>query len=214
MIHRRYTSLALLLSGLFCLAPAVFAAPAGLPLAKPEEVGMSSERLARIRPAMQRYIDAQLVPGTVTIIARRGKVVHFEVQGFMDVEQRTPMREDAIFRIASMSKPITSVALMMLWEEGRFQLSDPVSKYLPEFSNQQVSTTGDAGGASGELVPVKRPATIRDMLTHTAGMANNYIGNTEFYQRETAVRDDDDMDSYIKRLASLPLNYQPGTAWQ
>ena len=214
MINRRCMLPALLFAGLFSLAPVVFAAPAGLPLATPEEVGMSSARLARIKPAMQRYIDAQLVPGTVTIIARRGKVVHFEAQGFMDVDQQTPMRGDAIFRIASMSKPITSVALMMLWEEGKFQLNDPVSKYLPEFENQRVSTTSDASGATGELVPVKRPATIRDMLTHTAGMANNYIGNTEFYQRETAVLADDDMDSYIKRLASLPLNYQPGSAWQ
>ena len=214
MNDRRSTSWVLLIVGLIFMPAQTWAAAAGLPRASPESVGMSSERLARIRPAMQRYIDAQLVPGTVTIIARRGKVVHFEALGFMDVEQATPMREDAIFRIASMSKPVTSVALMMLWEEGKFQLNDPVSKYLPEFSDQRVSTTSDASGATGELVALKRPATVRDMLTHTAGMANNYIGNTEFYRRETAVRADDDMDAYIKRLARLPLNYQPGTAWQ
>ena len=214
MNDRRSTSWVLLIAGLIFMPAQTWAAAAGLPRASPESVGMSSERLARIRPAMQRYIDAQLVPGTVTIIARRGKVVHFEALGFMDVEHATPMREDAIFRIASMSKPVTSVALMMLWEEGKFQLNDPVSKYLPEFSDQRVSTTSDASGATGELVALKRPATVRDMLTHTAGMANNYIGNTEFYRRETAVRADDDMDAYIKRLARLPLNYQPGTAWQ
>jgi len=214
MRHQRCTRSKRLLFSLLLLPASVFGAPAGLPLAKPEEVGMSSERLARIRPAMQRYIDAELVPGTVTMIARKGKVVHFEAQGYMDLEQGTLMREDAIFRIASMSKPITSVALMMLWEEGKFQLNDPVSKYLPEFGDQRVSTTGDASGATGDLVPVKRPATIRDMLTHTAGMANSYIGNTDFYRRESQVREDDDLDSYVKRLASLPLNYQPGTAWQ
>lgn len=114
MNDRRSTSWVLLIVGLILMPAQVWAAAAGLPLASPESVGMSSERLARIMPAMQRYIDAQLVPGTVTIIARRGKVVHFEAQGFMDVEQATPMREDAIFRIASMSKPVTSVALMML----------------------------------------------------------------------------------------------------
>lgn len=186
----------------------------GLKTTKAERVGMSSERLERIRPAMQRYIDEGLVPGTVTLVARHGKVVHFEAQGFMDVDAKTPMRKDAIFRIASMTKPITSVALMMLWEQGKFQLRDPVSKFLPEFTDQKVSTTSDASGKSGELVDVKRPATIRDMLTHTAGLANSYRGNTDYYSKEASVRPEDTHDSYIKRLASLPLNYQPGEQWQ
>ena len=108
----------------------------GLPMSDPEAVGMSAERLARIGPAMQKYIDAELVPGVVTLIARKGKVVHFESQGFMDIDSGKPMRPDAIFRIASMTKPITSVALMMLWEEGHFQLRDPVSKFIPEFADQ------------------------------------------------------------------------------
>ncbi|GAB1265001.1 serine hydrolase domain-containing protein [Aurantivibrio infirmus] len=186
----------------------------GLKTTKPERVGMSSERLERIRPAMQRYIDEGLVPGTVTLVARHGKVVHFEAQGFMDVDAKTPMRKDAMFRIASMTKPITSVALMMLWEEGKFQLRDPVSKFLPEFANQKVSTTSDASGETGELVDVKRPATIRDMLTHTAGLANSYRGNVDYYTEHASVTAADTHDSYIKRLASLPLNYQPGEQWQ
>ncbi len=186
----------------------------GLKTTKPERVGMSSERLERIRPAMQRYIDEGLVPGTVTLVARHGKVVHFEAQGFMDVDAKTPMRKDAMFRIASMTKPITSVALMMLWEEGKFQLRDPVSKFLPEFANQKVSTTSDASGETGELVDVKRPATIRDMLTHTAGLANSYRGNVDYYTEHASVTAEDTHDSYIKRLASLPLNYQPGEQWQ
>ena len=123
---------------------------------------------------MQKYIDAELVPGVVTLVARKGKVVHFESQGFMDIDSGKPMRPDAIFRIASMTKPITSVALMMLWEEGHFQLRDPVSKFIPEFADQMVSTTSDASGESGGLMPVNRPSTIRDMLTHTAGLANSY----------------------------------------
>jgi CubicO group peptidase (beta-lactamase class C family) len=190
------------------------AADAGLPTTKPERVGMSTERLQRIEPIMQRYIDDELVAGTVTMIARKGKIVHFEANGYMDAESKTPMRKDAIFRIASMTKPVASVALMMLWEEGKFQLNDHVHKFLPEFKNQKVSTTSDASGKTGELVPVKRAATIRQMLTHTAGLANAYIGNTQAYREMTRVRPDDNLETLIKRIASMPLNYEPGTAWQ
>jgi CubicO group peptidase (beta-lactamase class C family) len=175
---------------------------------------MDSRRLERIAPAMQRYIDDGLVPGTVTAIMRRGTLVYFEVQGDMDVAAGTPMRPDTIFRIASMTKPITSAALMMLWERGAFQLRDPVSKFLPEFADAMVSTTGDASGQTGALVPVERPIQIRDMLTHTAGLANSYVGNTAFYQESMAARPDDDLEAYTQRLAALPLNYQPGSAWQ
>jgi CubicO group peptidase (beta-lactamase class C family) len=175
---------------------------------------MSSERLARIGPVMQKYIDDRLVPGTITAIVRKGQLVHLEARGNMDAEQGVAMREDALFRIASMTKPITSVALMMLWEEGRFQLNDPVARYLPEFADMQVSTTADASGKTGERVPALRPITVRDLLLHTAGLANNYVGNTEYYQEVMTARPDDDLDTYVKRLASLPLNYQPGTAWQ
>ena len=113
-----------------------------IPTGKPESVGMSSERLARISGVMQSYIDKRLVPGTITAVARRGKLVHLETLGMMDVANQRPMREDAIFRIASMTKPITSAALMQLWEQGRFQLRDPVAKFLPEFADPMVSTTG------------------------------------------------------------------------
>ncbi len=186
----------------------------GLPLATPEEVGMSSERLARIGSVMQRYIDYRQVPGTVTLIARRGRVVHFEARGFMDIESGEPMRKDALFRIASMTKPITSVALMMLWEQGKFQLHDPVSKFIPAFAHPQVSTTSDASGVTGRLLPASREATIRDMLTHTAGLANNYRGNTRFYVSRSAIRPDDTLESYINRIGALPLNYNPGEEWQ
>ena len=186
----------------------------GMPAASARSVGMSAERLDRIGPAMQQYIDAGLVPGTVTLVARRGKVVHFEARGYMDVQSGKPMRKDAIFRIASMTKPITSVALMMLWEEGKFQLRDPVSKFIPEFADQKVSTTADASGETGELVDAKRQATIRDMFTHTAGLANSYIGNGEYYREHMRRLPDDTLEKYIARLAALPLNYHPGEAWQ
>jgi CubicO group peptidase (beta-lactamase class C family) len=124
------------------------------------------------------------------------------------------MRDDAVFRIASMTKPITSVALMMLWERGAFQLRDPVARYLPEFAEVRVSTTADASGETGELIAPARPMQVRDLLTHTAGLANSYIGNTDHYQAAMAARPDDDLERYIARLAALPLNYHPGEAWQ
>ena len=187
---------------------------AELPRAQPDTAGMSSERLARIAPAMQRYIDAQLTPGVITAVMRHGKLVHFESQGLMDVTTGKPMREDAIFRIASMTKPIASTALMMLWEEGHFQLRDPVSKFIPEFADTKVSTTADASGKSGQLVSPKRPIQIRDMLTHTAGLANSYRGNVSAYRQAMSEPRPTSNAEQIRRLAKLPLNYHPGEEWQ
>lgn len=180
--------------------------------AKPSSVGMSADRLARIKPAMQRYIDNGLTPGVITAIMRKGKLVHLEIQGDMDVKSQEAMREDAIFRIASMTKPITSVALMMLWEEGHFQLRDPVAKFIPAFADVKVSTTADASGATGELIEPARAVTIRDMLTHTAGLANNYRGNVDAYR--SATQGATDNADLVGRLAALPLNYHPGEEWQ
>ena len=112
----------------------------------PEDQGFSEERLKRIAPVMQKYIDQDLTPGVLTAIMRNEKIVYLQTQGFMDVKEEKPLREDTIFRIASMTKPIASVALMMLWEEGHFQLNDPVSKFIPAFSETKVSTTSDASG--------------------------------------------------------------------
>jgi CubicO group peptidase (beta-lactamase class C family) len=187
---------------------------AELPRAQPDTAGMSSVRLARIVPAMQRYIDAQLTPGVITAVMRHGKLVHFESQGLMDVATGKPMREDAIFRIASMTKPIASTALMMLWEEGHFQLRDPVSKFIPAFADTKVSTTADASGESGQLVSPKRPIQIRDMLTHTAGLANSYRGNVSAYRQAMSEPRPTSNTEQIRRLAKLPLNYHPGEEWQ
>ncbi len=118
----------------------------GVPAGKPEDAGMSSERLRRIHEAMQRHIDAGEISGAVTLVARRGHVVHFEAHGLMDLESKRPMQKDAIFRIASMSKPITGVAVMMMLEEGKLRLSDPVSKFLPEFKRRQSGRTLRRGG--------------------------------------------------------------------
>ena len=184
-----------------------------IPTETPESVGMSTARLARIEPAMQRYIDESLTPGVITAILRKGKLVHFSALGDMDVGAGKAMQDDTIFRIASMTKPITSVALMMLWEQGHFQLRDPVAKFIPEFADVKVKIPGQVNGSAETLEPLQRPIQIRDMLTHTAGLANNYIGDVETYRAtfRTPPRDNAEL---VSKLAGLPLNYQPGTQWQ
>src|SRR5262245_58331765 len=191
----------------------------GLPTAKPEDVGMSSERLGRIRTAMQRYVDRGLVPGVVTLVARRGRVVQFDAIGFRDVEAKAPMTTDTIFRIASMTKPIASVALMMLYEEGHFLLSDPISKFLPEFAEMkvaQIAPPNERVSAPYKPVPAARPITIKHVLTHTAGFPNSYRGITQSEFSRTYQRKDpnETMDDVVKRLAQMPLNFHPGDAWE
>lgn len=148
-----------------------------LPFTKPEEVGFSSERLARIRPALQKFIDQQKVPNLVTMIARDGKVVHFDAQGYTDFDSKRPATKDTIFRLYSNSKPITGVATMILYEEGRLNLDDPVSKYLPAFKNPRVRVPDTTEGATINppsmipTVPARRGITIRDCLRNTTGLA-------------------------------------------
>ena len=191
----------------------------GLPMADPESVGMSSERLERVGTAMQRYIDDDLVPGTVTLIARRGKIVHYEARGERWVEEGEAMEGDTIFRIASMTKPIASVALMTLFEEGHFLLTDPISKWLPEFTNMQVAipTQGDGLAPTYRLEAAKRPITVKHVLTHTAGFANSYRGaHTRPLYLEASRRqsDKETIADFVKRLATVPLNYHPGDKWE
>ena len=190
-----------------------------LPQARPEEVGMSAERLGRIRVAMQRYVDRKEVPGVVTLVARRGRVVHFEAVGYRDAEAKAPMTTDVIFRIASMTKPIASVALMMLFEEGHFLLSNPVSRWLPEFAEMkvaQLSPSGERVETPFKLIPAARPITIRHLLTHTAGLPNSYRGLTqpEFTKVYASQSPNETVGDRIRRLAKLPLNFQPSEAWE
>src|SRR5881409_4152421 len=144
-----------------------------LPTATPEEVGLSRERLARIAPALSRQIEARSFPGAVAIVARKGRVAYFEAIGQLDPKTGTPMSKDAIFRLYSMTKPFTSVAAMILVEEGRLVLSDPVSKFLPQLANLQVSVPRfdpDTGKAVYALVPAERQMTIQDLLRHTSDL--------------------------------------------
>ena len=194
-------------------------ARSGLPTARPEEVGMSSERLARIRAGMQRYVDRGMVPGVVMLVARRGRVVYFDAIGYRDIEAKAPMTTDTIFRIASMTKPIASVALMTLYEEGHFLLSDPISKFLPEFSNMKVAQAvpaAEANGAPYKLVPAKNPITFKHVLTHTAGFPNSYRGITREEYEKTYPRKNpnETIADAVKRLAGMPLNFNPGEAWE
>ena len=194
-------------------------AAASLPKSNPEQSGLSTERLQRVHALMQRYIESGDIAGAVTLVARRGHMVHLEAQGVMDLESKKPMRADSIFRLASMTKPITSLAVMMLHEEGRFLLNDPVSKFLPEFKNPKVAVANAPNERAAEgfkLVPANREITIRDLLTHTAGLPSGTGGPTMDLARKLAQtrKPDDTLSSYIPRLAALPLNFQPGTAWE
>jgi CubicO group peptidase (beta-lactamase class C family) len=194
------------LSNLLLISTLLFAGtvPKG---AKPEDVGMSSERLRRIHEAMLRHIDAGEISGAVTLVARRGRIVNFEAHGLMDLESKRPMQTDAIFRIASMSKPITGVAVMMMLEEGKLRLNDPVSKFLPEFKDSKVAVPH---GKDFYIVPADRDLTIRDLLTHTNGLMTGGPGSKAGPPRMT---EGDTLATYIPRLATVPLDFQPGTQW-
>lgn len=183
-------------------------------LVSPEEVGFSSQRLARINTKMQHYIDEHKLAGITSLIARRGKVVHFEKFGMADIDAGTPMAADTIFRIYSMTKPITSVAALMLFEEGALRLNDPVATYLPEFKETKVL------GPDGKLVPMARPMTIRDLLTHTAGLSYGFDGNfgiDQLYSQHVwgpmAANPGPTLAEWIGSIARQPLYFQPGTRY-
>jgi len=188
-----------------------------LPVAKPESVGLSSERLERIAAAVQRKVDDKRIAGAVTLVVRHGKVAWFKSQGMMDREAAKPMQPDAMFRICSMTKPITSVAVMILYEEGRFLLDDPVSKYLPEFKNPKVLVKP----ASGEpySIPANKEITIRDLLRHTSGITYNWNGDLGPMYETAGVASgllqyDGTIGDSVKNLARLPLLFNPGDRFE
>ena len=180
----------------------------------PEEVGLSSERLARIRPAVGKHVADDKIAGAVTLVARRGEVVHLECLGLMDRESNKSMQPDTIFRIYSMTKPITCAALMMLYEQGRFQLFDPVSKFIPAFNELKVYESG--AGSDIKLVDLQRPVTVRDLLTHTSGLTYHWLeyGHVEEMYRERRVESLKPLSDFVTGLLELPLAFQPGAAWR
>jgi CubicO group peptidase (beta-lactamase class C family) len=181
-----------------------------LPTAKPEQVGLSSDGLNQIKPLINRYIDENKLPGVIGMIARHGKVVCFEKYGMMGVDK--PMQLDAIFRIASMTKPITSVAVMILYEEGHFQLNDSVAKYIPEFKDLKVFSYKDKNGIHVE--DQKKPMTISDLLTHTSGLGSGAEDSPVDSMYRKANLSGGTLRDMIQKLAKIPLKYQPGTRWQ
>ena len=181
----------------------------GLPRAVPEDMGMSTARLERIKPVMQQWVDNGKIPGALTMIAREGRLVHFEKVGNQDIASEKPIEFDTIFRIYSMTKPITSVAVMMLYEQGLFQLNSPVSEFIPEFKDMKAyANHGDA------IVDTEREVTIKHLLTHTAGLI--YGGewdhpiNQRYYEADFY---GGDLKHMAKELGDIPLLHQPGDAW-
>ncbi|NWF35682.1 serine hydrolase domain-containing protein [Mariprofundus sp. KV] len=193
---------------------------------KPERVGLSSERLKNMDRLIDHYVEEKKIAGAVVMVARKGKIAYFHESGLADVGK--PMRKDTIFRIVSMTKPITSTAIMMLYEEGKLLLSDPVGKYIPEFRNQKVLVANPEGSAFPyRLEPVKRDVQIRDLLAHTSGILYLFLNDVypnptrqmvvDLY-KEAGITDgfcrpDEEIGDMVKRLARLPLYAHPGEVW-
>ncbi len=202
----------------FCLLAcgAAFAADP-LPRAKPEEVGLSSERLARLGETLKADIEAGRIPGAVIAIARHGKLVAFDAYGWRDKVSGVPMTTDTIFNIASMTKPMTTVGALMLYEQGKILMNDPLAKYFPKFSNIRVASRDAGGEPTSETVPANRPITIQDLMRHTSGLIYGGRGNTLVHKMYPAGSSDAareyDGAAFMDKLASLPLLHQPATVW-
>ena len=199
-----------LLTGVVLLTLSVTGVARPLPEVKPERAGFSSERLQRITAMTQSYVDAGKLAGVITMVARNGKIVHFEAVGQRGVEDTTPLAKDDLFRIYSMTKPITAVAAMQLYEQGRFHLSDPVSKYVPELKGLKV-LNGD-----GELVPAAREMTMQQLLTHTTGMSYGFNPQGDPVDKmyvDAELWAARDLDDFAAKLAQLPLKFDPGAKW-
>ncbi len=186
------------------------------PDAAPESVGLCQERLRRIGPHFQKYIDDGKLCGVLSLVARKGRLAWLDTRGKMDLDSGKALRPDAIFRIYSMTKPITSVAAMMLYEEGRFQLDDPIGRYLPAFSDMQVFTGGTA--RKPETVAAERPISFRDLFTHTSGLTYGFMGTSPvdaMYRLNGLDSGTTELSTadFMLQLAEMPLQFQPGTRW-
>ena len=209
---------------LLVLAVTVAGPYAAGPAAKPEDVGMSSDRLRRIHELMQRHIDAKDFSGAVTLVARNGRVTHLEAHGLMDLDSKKPMATNGIFRIMSMTKPIVGTAILMLEEEGKVRLTDPISRFIPEYRGLKVAvaqTTSAAPAPAGRgapapeprfyTVPADREITVRDLLTHTSGLVSGTFSNRE--AAKVGLKGKESLADYLPRLGGVPLEFQPGTRW-
>jgi len=203
----------------WCLLFSTAAQAQSLPSAKPEEVGLSSERLGKLTARLKADVEKGVIPGAIVLVARHGKIAMFEPIGMLNPETKAPMTRDAIFRIYSMSKPITSVSTMILFEEGKLGLNDSVSKYIPKLGGLKVGVEKpdpSGGKPTLELVPSQRDMTIQDLLRHTSGLTYGFFGNTlvkKMYVESKVWNDYPSNAELIDRLAKLPLANQPGTTW-
>jgi len=199
---------------LTCCLPAILVGY-DLPTASPEQVGLSAEKLAETPVALQKLVDEDRIAGGIVVVARRGKIAQFEVCGLMDIEDEKPMKRDTIFRFYSMSKPITSVAAMILFEEGKLKLDDPVSKYIPQFGELKV--VADRNSEEVSTVPADREVTVRDLMRHTSGLTYGIFGNTnvdKLYRRNMVLSGSNTtLEGMTQKLGTIPLLYQPGTKW-
>lgn len=197
---------------------------AGVPLlaasVKPESVGLSEERLSRIHDTIQRHIDAHDFTGAVTLVARKGQVAWFDAQGRMDVEANKPMQKDAIFRVYSMSKPVCGAAILMLLEEGKVRLNDPVSKFIPEFKGSKVAVVQDrpANAPASDppqyyTIPAAREITIQDLLTHVSGLASGGPASTHELRGLIDMLSSRTLAGIMPRFAAAPLDFQPASRW-
>ena len=196
---------------------------ASLPLAaaaKPESVGFSEERLARIQTAIERHIDAREISGAVTLVARKGQIAWLHAQGLMDIEAKKPMRDDAVFRVFSMSKPVCGVAILMLLEEGKVRLNDPVSKFIPEFKGSKVAVVQDrpANARASDppkyyTIPAAREITIQDLLTHVSGLASSGPASSYELQGLIDTLEGRTLADIMPKFAAASLDFQPGSRW-
>jgi CubicO group peptidase (beta-lactamase class C family) len=185
-----------------------------LPTASAESEGMSAERLSRLSAGMKELVDNGRLAGVVTMVSRHGKVVEFDAAGKRDIAANAPMQKDSIFRIYSMSKPITGVAMMILFEDGKWQLNDPVAKYIPEFAKLKVYSTDPNGNVV--MKDQNHPVTMRELMSHSGGFTYGFFSQTavdKMQMEADLLNPNNTLDEFIKRVAKLPLNSQPGTEW-
>lgn len=191
------------------------AVAADLPSGRAESVGMSTQRLGLLKSEMQAIVDRNQLAGVVTMVAKDGKVVQFEAAGKRDLESGAPIQKDSIFRIYSMTKPITGVAMMILLEEGKWQLNDPVSKHIPEFANLKVANVSPQSGAVTQVAP-DHAMTMRELMSHSGGLTYGVFGSTavdKMYADVNVLNRDEPMQAMIDKVAKIPLLHQPGERW-
>jgi CubicO group peptidase (beta-lactamase class C family) len=222
LLTRRAYFAAAMTAVLLTAAPGAYAAPVAArpavslaPAASPESVGFDSVRLKKLDTAMAKAVSDGRVAGMTTLLARHGKVVSFNTYGKASLASGAPMQKDAIFRIYSMTKPVTGVAMMILFEEGKWRLDDPVTRYIPEFKNLKVMVKADKDGKITEVEDMKRPPTMREIMSHTAGFGYG-LGDehpVDKLYREKQVLGSANLKEMVDRTATIPLMYQPGTNW-